>query len=520
MSYVHGVTSAIQTQLDTCIKNNNTTTLTGNINLVNSDSNTFTFAGATPTELGYIHGVTSDIQTQLDNCIKKAGNTELSGNVQLTGPYTFNGATPSELSYLSGVTSAIQTQLNNKQVSGSYATTADLSAQFSSLTTNYTTADTVITAAYIAADTALSATLTTAYTTAIANKTDFTTLTKNNADVLTAIPASVIQQGTNTLTSNVAFTGAYTIAGATPTEISRLSGVSSNVQTQLDSTIKRGGTTALSSNVVLSGTYTFSGATPTEITYLSGVTSAIQTQLNNKLSSSGGTITGSISCTGLTDSGTMTSGKHGVNLGTGNAPSNYVDIVIPTGSTTHALNIANTFGGVPVAYIDVAGNGVVQAFYCTQLNVTTYGIVLPTTYPSILGAGYLGYIKPTVTCTAQALTTATLVNMGAILLTAGVWDIRAVAVFGTTSGTNTTVTMVSGAISTNTTTNDDVTSQVRIPTMNFSFGATQDTYVYLPISRVIQITSATYNMNLNVKAWFTGSLSCTALTQLYAVRIA
>ena len=55
--------------------------------------------------------------------------------------------------------------------------------------------------------------------------------------------------------------------------------------------------------------------------------------------------------------------------------------------------------------------------------MTTYGIVVPTTYPSILGAGYLGYIKPNVTCAAQALTTATLVNMGAILLTEGVWDI-------------------------------------------------------------------------------------------------
>ena len=124
------------------------------------------------------------------------------------------------------------------------------------------------------------------------------------------------------------------------------------------------------------------------------------------------------------------------------------------------------------------------------------------------------------TFTAQALTTATLVNMGAILLTAGVWDIRGIAVFGTASGTNTAVTMVSAAISTNNTLNNDITSQARIPTMNFSFSATQDTYVYLPISRVIQITTATYNMNLNVKAWFTGSLTCTALTQLYAVRIA
>ena len=67
--------------------------------------------------------------------------------------------------------------------------------------------------------------------------------------------------------------------------------------------------------------------------------------------------------------------------------------------------------------------------------------------------------------------------------------------------------MVNAAISTNTTSNDDITSQVCIPTINFSFGSTQDLYVYLPVSRVIQITTATYNMNLNVKAWFTGSLT-------------
>ena len=74
-----------------------------------------------------MHGVTSAIQTALNNCIKKAGTTELTANVSLSGPYTFSGASPTELSYLSGVTSDIQTQLNDKQVSGSYATTTDLS---------------------------------------------------------------------------------------------------------------------------------------------------------------------------------------------------------------------------------------------------------------------------------------------------------------------------------------------------------------------------------------------------------
>ena len=118
--------------MNTCLRDNATVPLSGNIILTNTGSNTFTFAGATPTELSYLHGVTSAIQTQLDNAIKKSGSTSLTGNVSLSGPYTFSGASPSELSYLSGVTSGIQAQLNNKQVSGSYATTADLSAQFTS----------------------------------------------------------------------------------------------------------------------------------------------------------------------------------------------------------------------------------------------------------------------------------------------------------------------------------------------------------------------------------------------------
>ena len=96
LGYVHStsVTSAIQTQLDMCIKNNSSTTLTCNIGLINSGNNQFTFAGALPMELGYGYSVISAIQTQLDNCIKT---------------YTMAGATPTKISRLSGVTSAIQT---------------------------------------------------------------------------------------------------------------------------------------------------------------------------------------------------------------------------------------------------------------------------------------------------------------------------------------------------------------------------------------------------------------------------
>ena len=78
-------------------------------------------------------------------------------------------------------------------------------------------------------------------------------------------------------------------------------------------------------------------ATLTKLSYLSDVTLAIQTQLNNKLSLTGGFITGDISCTRLTDSGTMALGKHGVNLATDHAPTNHLDIVIPTGAMNYVI---------------------------------------------------------------------------------------------------------------------------------------------------------------------------------------
>ena len=99
--------------MNTCLRDNTSISLTRNINLTNTGSNTFTFAGVAPKEISYVHGVTSAFQTQLNNAMKKSGSTTLTGNVSLSGPYTFSGASPAELSYLSAVTSAIQAQLNN-----------------------------------------------------------------------------------------------------------------------------------------------------------------------------------------------------------------------------------------------------------------------------------------------------------------------------------------------------------------------------------------------------------------------
>lgn len=156
IGYVSGVTSAIQTQL-----NNKQATITGgattisssdltiNRALVSNASGKVTVSTTTDTELGYLSGVTSAIQTQLNSKqASDAGLTSISsltgaGYVKATGTDTFtmqssisatditamtisravvsdgsgfispSSTTSTELGYVSGVTSAIQTQINN-----------------------------------------------------------------------------------------------------------------------------------------------------------------------------------------------------------------------------------------------------------------------------------------------------------------------------------------------------------------------------------------------------------------------
>lgn len=91
-----------------------------------SDSSGFlTTSTATAIEVGYLSGVTSAIQTQLDSKIGSvtgAISTVVSSNLTTDravisnplGKIAVSGTTSTELGYLSGVTSAIQTQLASK----------------------------------------------------------------------------------------------------------------------------------------------------------------------------------------------------------------------------------------------------------------------------------------------------------------------------------------------------------------------------------------------------------------------
>jgi hypothetical protein len=101
-------------------------TLTASTLLLASASKEVTSSSVTSTEAGYLSGVTSAIQTQIDSkqaTITGAASTVVSSNLTASRAATSNASgkldvsttTTTELGYLSGVTSAVQTQLDAKQ---------------------------------------------------------------------------------------------------------------------------------------------------------------------------------------------------------------------------------------------------------------------------------------------------------------------------------------------------------------------------------------------------------------------
>jgi hypothetical protein len=235
LGYLDGVTSNIQTQLNSAVLLSANNAFTGN----NSFSGTTTFTGSivansltiSPTELGYLDGVTNNIQTQLNGAVFLAGSQTITGSKTISGTTTFTGSiiansltiTPTELGYLDGVTSNIQSQLNS--------------------------------AVFLAGSQTIS--------------------------------------GDKTISGTTTFTGSIVANSLTitPTELGYLDGVTSNIQSQLNSAGLLSANNAFTGNNSFSGTTTFTGSiianaltiTPTELGYLDGVSSAIQTQLNNRV---------------------------------------------------------------------------------------------------------------------------------------------------------------------------------------------------------------------------------------------
>lgn len=92
--------------------------LTANRALITNGSKKVAISDTTATELGYVHGVTSAIQNQIDG---KEDTISLTANRTVVsdgnGKLSTSTTTKTELGYVHGVTSAIQTQLNGKQSS-------------------------------------------------------------------------------------------------------------------------------------------------------------------------------------------------------------------------------------------------------------------------------------------------------------------------------------------------------------------------------------------------------------------
>lgn len=151
VEYVHGVTSNIQTQLNgkqasitgaaTTITSSNLTTSRA---LISNSSGKVAVSSVTSTELGYLSGVTSNIQTQLDSKISSANgaistvvNSNLTASRALvsnsSGKIAVSSITSTKLGYLTDVTSNIQSQIDGKQAS---ITGAASSITSSNLTTS------------------------------------------------------------------------------------------------------------------------------------------------------------------------------------------------------------------------------------------------------------------------------------------------------------------------------------------------------------------------------------------------
>lgn len=116
LSYLDGVTSAIQGQID----NKANTNALSNYALLNSPNftgtvvlpSTTSIGNVSSTEIGYLDGVTGLIQNQFSD---KANldSPVFSGIVSLPSTTSIGNVDSTEIGYLNGVTAAIQTQLNN-----------------------------------------------------------------------------------------------------------------------------------------------------------------------------------------------------------------------------------------------------------------------------------------------------------------------------------------------------------------------------------------------------------------------
>ena len=357
LGYLDGVTSAIQTQINTKIATTDsaandfvtfarldanidivsanaaavetkrvaniagavstitTADLTASRALVSDSSGKVAISPVTSTELGYVDGVTSAIQTQIDTKISTADSasndfityTQLTANINLVqdNVVAASGAAGVEVRRVANIQGAVST-ITTGNLTASRALVSDGSGKVAALASVTSTE-----LAFLDATSSVQTQLDTKIATTTSASNDFVTFTRldANIDVVSAnatavetkrvanIAGAVSSITTADLTASRAVvsdgSGKVAVSAVTATEVGYLDGVTSAVQTQIDSkqaTITGAATTIDDADLTASralvsdgsGKVAISDVTSTEIGYLDGVSSAIQTQLNTK----------------------------------------------------------------------------------------------------------------------------------------------------------------------------------------------------------------------------------------------
>ena len=274
IGYVNGVTSAIQTQINTKAASDSPT-FTGTVTL----PSTTAIGTVTSTEIGYLDGVSSAIQTQLDAKATLAAPT-FTGTVTLPGTTSIGDVSSTEIGYVNGVTSGIQTQLDAKSGTGHSHLLA-------------------------------------------AGATDVTA-SAAEVNLIDGSIAGTIANGKAVI---------YGAAGEVNATTLQIAG-SSITSTAAELNILDGVTADSGELNILDG----ATLSTTELNYVDGVTSSIQTQLDAKAALSGATFTGAVSGTSLTLSGDLTVNGTTTNINSTNLvveDKNVVlgDVTTPTDTT-------------------------------------------------------------------------------------------------------------------------------------------------------------------------------------------
>jgi len=351
------------------------------------------------TELGYLDGVTSAIQTQINTL-----DSDLDSHINLT--QSIHGI--SDTANLAYLNAASQTFTGNMEVDGNMTVDGNLTVNgttFNASATSITIEDNLVQLAHQNSANTVDLGLVVAYNDGAAKHSGI--VRDVSADKwklfkgVTTEPSTTVDftQGSLDDLEVAGLTASSLIVGSVSnTEIGYLDGVTSAIQTQIDAKAPTANPT-FTGTVVLPSSTSVGNVSSTEIGYLDGVTSAIQTQIDAKAPTANPTFTGTVtvaaSGVAFTD-GTQT--KAGVpslttigtainaayNLSTGGLSlrdqlipiSGTYAVTVPTNATT-AYPV-----GTSISFYQSSGTGAnfVEASGVTILR--TPGLKLRTTYSS------------------------------------------------------------------------------------------------------------------------------------------